>query len=88
MFVLSPRRIGLLREGEQASIAVAVVTAIVGFAGLGAGVQNWLARETLLHERIILIAASLILTFANVPTDAFGIIITGMAPRLQLLRTR
>ena len=65
-----------------------MVTAIVGIVGLAAGVQNWLRRETLLHERIMLIVGGLLLAYADVSTDAVGIIIMGMAVGMHLLRTR
>ncbi len=85
MFVLSPSGIGLLPKGEPASIAVTMVTDIVDLA---AGVQNWLRREMLLHERIMLVVGGLLLAYSDVPKDAVGIIILGMTEGMHLMRTR
>ncbi len=88
MLVLSPAGIGLLLKGEPGSIALTVGTAAIGIIGLAAGAQNWLRRETLVHERIMLVIGGLLLTYPDVSTDAAGIVIMMFAFGLHWLRTR
>ena len=88
MLVLSPAGTGLLLKGEPGSIALTAGTAAIGIIGLAAGAQNWLRRETLAHERIMLVIGGLLLTYPDVSTDAAGIVIMLFASGLHWLRTR
>lgn len=88
MIVLNPAGTGLLLKGEPASIALTVVTAVVGIVGLAAGAQNWLRHETQPHERIMLVVGGLLLTYPALSADAAGIVILCFAGGLHWLRTR
>ena len=88
MLVLSPAGTGLLLKGEPASIALTVVTAILGVLGLAAGAQNWLLQETRPHERIMLVAGGLLLTYPAISTDLAGLVIMAIAGGLHWMRTR
>jgi len=88
MLVLSPAGTGLLLKGEPASIALTVVTAVLGVLGLAAGAQNWLLQETRPHERVMLVAGGLLLTYPAVSSDLAGFVIMAIAGGLHWLRTR
>ena len=49
------------------------VTAIFGIAALAGGVDGWLFKKTTLLERLILIAAGLILVYPSSLGDLLGI---------------
>jgi len=72
-FTLHPDGIGLLLKGSPANMVTTFVTAIFGIAALAGGVDGWLFKKTTLLERLILIAAGLILVYPSSLGDLLGI---------------
>jgi TRAP-type uncharacterized transport system fused permease subunit len=77
IFVLDPAGIGLLLKlppgGSWLDVAWITVTAFIGIAALAGGVQNYLLRQTTLIERLLLIAAGLLLVYPKPLFDFIGI---------------
>ena len=91
VFVLDPAGQGLLLKlppgGSWLEAAWVTFTAFVGIAALAGGVQNWLLRQTTLVERILLIAAGLLLVYPKPAFDfigiAFVVVVLGMQKALR-----
>ncbi len=73
MFVLDPAGAGLLLKGTAGQTALTVASALVGVLALAAGVQGWLLREASRFERVLLVAAGLLLFYPGLVTDALGV---------------
>lgn len=73
-FVYSPEL--LLAEGSIASIALAVVTSIVGVISIAAAVQNYLLAPLNLIQRAMLFIGAICLIFPGMTTDLIGIAMT------------
>jgi TRAP-type uncharacterized transport system fused permease subunit len=94
MFVLDPSGQGLLLMGstrklagaDWGSIAEVVFTAAIGIAALAAGLQGWVIRRTTAIERVMLIAAGLLLVYPAKWADAAGFALVVVALALQWLR--
>lgn len=86
MFTLHPDGVGLLLKGDWGNIIWTTATAAVGLAALAAGLTGWLLVKTNLIERILLIAAGLVLVYPSLLQDAFGIGLFGLAGFLQYRR--
>ncbi|HUF92464.1 MAG TPA: DUF3394 domain-containing protein, partial [Candidatus Limnocylindria bacterium] len=85
MFVYSP---ALIMEGPRLSVAVAIVTAIVGVIFLTAALTGYLLVPCKWHERALLLAAALVLIKPGVISDVFGLVVAVIAVRSQLARRR
>jgi TRAP-type uncharacterized transport system fused permease subunit len=76
-------------------VAWTSLTAAIGIVALAGGVQGWLFKKTLLAERLLLIAAGLLLVYPKPMLDAVGIGLVvvvaamqrGFLPRLRRRRT-
>ncbi|MGZ8479746.1 MAG: TRAP transporter permease [Candidatus Binatia bacterium] len=88
MFTLHPDGIGLLLKGEWSNILWTTATAAAGLAALAAGLTGWLLVKTTIAERVILIAAGLVLVYPSLIQDVIGIGLFGMAGFLQYRRRR
>jgi TRAP-type uncharacterized transport system fused permease subunit len=77
MFVLSPDGVGLLLKlppgGTWLDVAWITLTAVIGIVALAGGVQGWFLRKALLLERLMLVAAGLMLVYPLPIFDVFGI---------------
>jgi len=71
-FVLAPEGVGLLLKGDVTGIIHVTVTAALGIAALAGGVQGWVLRKTTLVERVMLIAAGLLLVYPSTAADVAG----------------
>ncbi len=58
-------------------------TAAIGIVALAGGVQGWLFRETLLAERVLLVAAGLLLVYPKPMFDAVGIGLVAVVAVMQ-----
>jgi TRAP transporter 4TM/12TM fusion protein len=96
MFVLDPSGTGLLLTGsiktlgqaDWGSIAWITLTAVVGIAALAGGLQGWLLQRTNVIERLLLVAAGLLLVYPTRMSDLAGFALVMAAVVLQLVRRR
>ncbi|MBA3903001.1 MAG: C4-dicarboxylate ABC transporter permease [Rhodocyclaceae bacterium] len=86
MFVLDPAGQGILLKGSWQDIAVSSITAMVGIAALAGGAQNWLLKRCSLIERVLLIAAGLMLVYPMPLLDWIGIALIVVVVVMQKLR--
>ena len=91
VFVLDPAGVGLLLKMPKGGSIVDVVwitfTAFIGIAALAGGVQNWLFRQCVPFERLLLIAAGLLLVYPNPTTDWIGLACMAVVIASQRMRT-
>jgi TRAP transporter 4TM/12TM fusion protein len=88
MFTLHPDGAGLLLKGPWENIVWTSVTAAVGLAALAAGLTGWLLMKTAWPERILLIAAGLVLVYPSLLQDVIGLGLFASAGALQYFRRR
>ena len=85
MFVFEP---SLLMIGPWYEILHSSITAIVGTMCLAAGLFGYLLREARLWERVVLIAAALLLIKPGIVSDLFGVALLGIVIASQVLANR
>ena len=88
MFTLHPDGVGLLLKGPWENIVWTSVTAAVGLAALAAGLTGWMLTKTTWPERILLVAAGLVLVYPSLLQDAIGLGLFASAAALQYFRRR
>ncbi len=76
----------LLMMGSPLHIAFAVVTSLIGVICLGAAIIGYFSKATLIHERILLFAAALLLIKPGLMTDIGGLLAVALTLILQLKR--
>jgi TRAP-type uncharacterized transport system fused permease subunit len=77
--------VGILLRGSALDVLHTTATASIGIAALAAGVQGWAVRRTLPLERMMLIAAGLLLVYANPVADIVGMLLGLLALAVQKL---
>jgi len=82
-FVLDPAGVGLLLKGSPLGIVHVTLTAVVGIAALACGVQGWMLRRTTRLERLMLVAAGLLLVYPALAADVAGLGLAAGAALLQ-----
>jgi TRAP-type uncharacterized transport system fused permease subunit len=87
-FVLDPSGVGLLLKGPALGVIHVAFTAFIGIAALACGVQGWMFGRTSWPERLMLIAAGLLLVYPATIGDVLGLGLAALAVVLQLLRNR
>jgi TRAP transporter 4TM/12TM fusion protein len=85
MCVYSP---ALMLMAPWQDSVLAAVTAVVGVTCLAAGLHSFFIRPTLLHERILLLAAAAVLIKPGLTTDIIGAGLLGVTIASQLLISR
>lgn len=85
MFVYQPALLGI---GTTSEIILACVTALVGVTAISAGMQGWLLCQASLLERIVFIAAGLVLIYPGIRTDLLGIGLLCCSYAFQLYKQR
>ena len=88
MFTLHPDGLGLLLKGSWGNIAWTTVTAAAGLAALAAGLTGWLLMKTTWLERVLLVAAGLVLVYPSLVQDLIGLGLFAFAATLQYLHWR
>jgi TRAP transporter 4TM/12TM fusion protein len=73
MFTLHPDGVGLLLSGPWPKILWTSLTSMIGIAALAGGVDAWFLRRATGLERILLIAAGLMLVYPSWVFDAVGL---------------
>ncbi|MBM4339295.1 MAG: TRAP transporter fused permease subunit [Deltaproteobacteria bacterium] len=86
MFTLDPRGVGILLKGTLTDMIWTTTTAFLGIAALAGGVENWFFKKTTLYERMMLIAAGLLLVYSIPLYDAIGLGLMILVIVLQKLR--
>src|SRR5512139_627639 len=72
MFTLDPKGIGILLKGSVTDVIWTTLTAFIGVAALAGGVENWFLKKTKIYERLMLIAAGLMLVYPIPKYDFVG----------------
>jgi TRAP transporter 4TM/12TM fusion protein len=85
-FVLDPAGVGLLLRGEPLTIVRVAISAAAGIAALACAVQGYLFRRTTRVERLLLVAAGLLLLYPAARLDLLGLALGGAAVVLQRVR--
>lgn len=86
MFVLDPKGVGILLKGPVMDVIWTTVTAFIGVAALAGGVENWFFKKTTLYERIMLLAAGLLLFYPVALYDYIGLGLIVLVIMSQKLR--
>jgi TRAP transporter 4TM/12TM fusion protein len=82
-FVLDPAGTGLLLKGSPGDVVRVTATAFVGIAALACGVQGWMIRRTTALERVMLVAAGLLLVYPAGWADVAGVALFAAAAAKQ-----
>jgi TRAP-type uncharacterized transport system fused permease subunit len=77
---------GILLQGSLGAIVWTSTTAAVGVCALAVGAAGWLLRPTTRLERILAIAAGLLLMYPAGMTDAAGLALFAAMILLHVLR--
>ena len=83
MFTVDPRGVGILLKGPLEPMVWTVITGFLGITAIAAGVQNYFLRPTRLGERLMLLAAGLLMILNITVCDAIGI---GLMAAVALLQ--
>ena len=94
VFVLDPAGQGLLLMGsvkalagaDWGSIAIVSLTAAAGIVALAGGFQGWLIERTSRLERVMLLAAGLLLVYPKAWADVSGLVLMAVVITLQWRR--
>jgi TRAP transporter 4TM/12TM fusion protein len=86
MFTLHPKGVGLLLKGMPLDIVWTIITAFLGLTALAGGVENYFLKKTTFYERLLLIAAGLILIYPMALYDVIGLAIMAAVVTSQKLR--
>src|SRR5688572_7970525 len=76
----------LLFQGTWTEITFAVVSGMVGVIALAAGLEGYFFKTATWLERVLFLAAALLLIDPGVVTDLIGLVLLGVALGLQRLR--
>ena len=87
-FVLDPAGVGLLLKGNAVDIVHVTLTAALGIAALACGTQGWMFTRTTAAERVMLVAAGLLLVYPATWADVLGATLVAVPLVLQRLRLR
>ncbi|MFH1123238.1 MAG: TRAP transporter fused permease subunit [Pseudomonadota bacterium] len=86
MFTLDPRGVGLLLKGPPMDVVWTVISSFLGLTALAGGVENWFLKRTTFYERLMLIAAGLLLVYPTALCDAVGLLLIAAVVVLQKTR--
>ncbi len=86
IFVANPQL--LLIGATPLGIVQAALTAAVGMTAIGAGLAGFLVTRLHWIERILLVAAGLLLVDPGLVTDIIGVVVLGGIAAFQVLRRR
>jgi len=86
MFTLDRKGIGILLKGSVTDVIWTTLTAFIGIAALAGGVENWFFKKTKIYERLMLIAAGLMLVYPIAFYDGIGFGLMALVIVSQKLR--
>jgi TRAP-type uncharacterized transport system fused permease subunit len=84
LFVYQPE---LLLIGDPASVALAILTAVVGVLALAAGLEGWLLLQAAWWQRALWIGGGLLMIVPGLATDLAGLALVSI-PLASQLRQR
>ncbi len=87
-FTLSPEGAGVLLQAPAVDVLRTAGTAALGVSALAMGLGGWLKRSANTLERVLAVAAGLLLFYAATATDAIGLLLLAAAVALHLIRNR
>lgn len=70
IFMFQP---ALILQGTPSEVILALITGTLGVVALSAAVEGWLRKKMLVWERVLAIAAALLLMYPGLFTDAIGL---------------
>lgn len=70
IFMFQP---ALILQGTPSEVILALITGTLGVVALSAAVEGWLRKKMLVWERVLAIAAALLLMYPGLFTDGFGL---------------
>ena len=85
MFVYGP---SLLMIGSTSTIVTTIISSSIGVVALSAGLMGWFLKEATWLERVLLVAAALLLIKPGLYTDAIGLVLLIIVFLLQKFRYR
>ena len=92
MFVLDPIGVGLLlyipKGGSWVDVLTITVLAVVALVALAAAAEGWLFKKTTLLERLVLLAAGILVLTPAALNDALGIGLLAAVMAIQFFRSR
>lgn len=83
MFTVDPRGVGILLQGPIEPMAWTILTAFLGITAIAAAVQDYFFRPTRIGERLMLLAAGLLMILNVTVCDLVGIGLMAAAALLQ-----
>jgi TRAP transporter 4TM/12TM fusion protein len=83
-FTLSPAGLGLLLQAPASTVVWSSLTAALGVAALAFGAGGWFKRRATLIERVLAVAAGLLLIYPSSVTDLAGVVVLTVAVALNL----
>jgi TRAP-type uncharacterized transport system fused permease subunit len=86
MFTLHPKGVGLLLKGMPLDVVWTVITSFLGLTAISGGVENYFFKKTTFYERLLLIAAGLILIYPVALFDVIGLVLMAAALVSQKVR--
>jgi TRAP-type uncharacterized transport system fused permease subunit len=86
-FTLDPSGVALLLRGSALETLRAGATATVGIAALAAALGGWIRAVPNVIERVLLVAAALLLLHPGLPADIAGLALFGVAVAIHWIRT-
>ena len=84
VFALSPEILWI--DTEALEVVRIVITSVIGMVGISAGLEGYLLRPAKIWERVIFVAAGLLLVIPSIETDIIGIVLMVLCVGLQLIR--
>jgi TRAP transporter 4TM/12TM fusion protein len=72
MFTLDRKGVGILLKGSVTDVIWTTLTAFIGIAALAGGVEDWFLKKTKIYERLMLLAAGLMLVYPIPKYDFIG----------------
>ena len=77
-FTLTPEGAGLLLQAPGVTVLWTTLTAAIGIGAFAATFGGWIFAPANLGERMLMGAAGALLFFADLRTDAAGLVLAGM----------
>jgi TRAP-type uncharacterized transport system fused permease subunit len=84
VFALSPEILWI--DTNAFEVVRIVITSIIGMVGISAGLEGYLLLTAKIWERLIFVAAGLLLVIPSLATDIIGLVLIIVGIVLQLIR--